>query len=192
MPRFMRRWRPRRQRRRTRWLAIVPGSGVNGSNNSGSQQELAIRDLEGTVQFNDFVGGTLLRVILVVQHEDSIAFTGSFARGYATDHHGIYMTADESPSTSAGAIWDPNIPHGSFMYRWTNAREYYGNTSMFFKESVDSSQHGAAFMSSVDTEVRRRIRENDRLWLAGWHFEDATVVTSTAWGYTGRVLIALP
>lgn len=181
---------------RTRWLAIVPNSRTISNNNEGAADEIIIRDLEGTLQFNDLVGGTLLKVLLTMETNPIITPSAALTRGYSTDHHGLFMTEDNQPNMAAGGAWDPNIPYGSFMIRWSSAyRILIGTTLAMLTEDYaqnDGRQASAGPQILVATDVMRRITENDRLWVSHWHFEDATVVTSTEYGWSGRILVRLP
>lgn len=186
----------RGSRPRTRWFAIVPDDRGDMATNTGATDEIIIRDLEGTVQFNDLVGGTLLKVLLTMETNPVLTYPANISAGYSTDHHGLFMTEDSNPSATAGAAWDPNIPFGSFMIRWSSAyRIRMGYTDSIMSELMsqnDGRQSSSGPQILISTEVQRRITENDRLFVAHYHFEDTVVVTGVEFGWSGRVLVRLP
>lgn len=186
MRRFRRSFR-RRTRRRTRWLSIIPGSRLALPNNTFAVDGLNLQDKGGTVNWSEFYGGTLLRVILDVQKQYNIgAAPLDGDQQLYFGHAGIFLTPDNSPDA---VIWDPNVPSGDFMERLTAGEE-----RVFWNGFGIDSRGGEsnAFVFHFDTNVRRRIRENDQLFISWRHFFSGPVYDQHNYGWTGRVLIGLP
>lgn len=176
-------------------MAIDPVSFTMSTNNTGLATELVPRALAGTEPLNNFVGGTLLRVIVTIEHSPVITFPAAADNGFVTEHHGLFVD-DElfSAGLSAASPWNPNIPTGSFMARASMAYRCVASTTddMFHETWSQTVVPGGQQQTMFDTKIRRRIHENDKLWLATWHFEDGVVVTDMEHGITGRILIRLP
>lgn len=187
--RSFRRISGRRPRRKTRWLAITPGvvsGAASPSPGTYSVSTLALQDRAGAVDWNEFYGGTLLRVILDVQIAHTINNAGGIQVGTVFLHGGLLLSPEVSPTATA---WDPNVPSGSFMERQTFGEEValqYGAAGLWYR----GKQDGFAF--HFDTNVKRKIQENDRLFAVYRGFLGGTAWTGVDLGHTGRVLIQLP
>lgn len=181
-----------RSRRRTRWFALVPHALTPTTDDSWDSQVMEIEDAALVYEWSRLVGGTLLRTIVdfVIdpnpgQFQGSNPLFGSTCSYY--EHLGIAMTQESSPSQDR---WDPNEPHGDFMWRHFDAGALYlreGPASQWL--TWDS---GFQRVVRADIRQRRRINEDDRLWAFAHTFFPGDVDGSMAVGYTGRVLIALP
>lgn len=184
---FRRRFvRGRRPRRRTRWLAVTPGSRAALASNTFAANQLTMEDAQGNVLMSEFIGGTILRVLLDVQILYTLDGTPSGTSGSIFSHAGVFLTADTTPE---GTTWSPNAPSGDFMQRTSyGAQLIYGTSDLPTLTTVPQTGYAHRF----DTQVRRRIRENDKLWLGFLHFINGTSITGVDYGWTGRVLIALP
>lgn len=186
----------RKPSRRTRWLSITPNVITMNTNDTYSAQQVVLQDATSTYELDDFVGGTLLKVFLMVESNPTVNFGTTFDAGYSTDHFGLFVTPDGTPDA---AVWTPNRPSGDFMTRWSQSLQVFG-----FVDGADALMHerwantakgiGAdpVHMAQAETNVARRITENAKLWLSTYHFEDAVMVTQIQHGYTGRVLLQLP
>lgn len=180
----------RRPRRKTRWLSIVPGAIAGPNNNEFRYSQLNLQDRAGAVSWSEFYGATLLRVILDVQlQHTSNSQPGPGASWFLFSHAGIFITPDTTPEA---VIWDPNVPSGSFM-----ERQSYGEEIFFVNNAGSVVQRGGsdAYAFHFDTNVSRRIGENDLLFLSLKNFfttAGTPIFTGVDYGYTGRVLIALP
>lgn len=179
--RFVRGGRPR-----TRWLAITPGSRSGLATDTFAYNELAIEDKSGAVPWQRFVGGTLLRVILDVQSQYASATTPANGdHNTYFGHAGLLVTAD---TTLDATTWDPNKPSGDFMQRLTHGEEQW----FWDGYSVHARGGNDAFAFHFDTNVKRRLRENDSLYVAWRHFFAGQVYNGVNYGWTGRVLVQLP
>lgn len=139
------------------------------------------------LEMTEFTGGTVLRTIV------DIVLSPTYGTSYVSPftlesyfHLGMFMSPETTPDI---ARWDPNEPHGDFMYREMAVETWYGRSvTGQAMQSKHSSSHGQRM--HWDSTTKRRIRENDRLWMSGHYFTLDT--TGGAIGYTGRVLIQLP
>lgn len=141
-----------------------------------------------TVDMSEFVGGTLLRVLFDVQVESPITPQDGNFTGNCTLHGGLFVSADVTPSST---IWSPNVPAGNFMDRrtvhhYTQQFVIEGDTMCWGYKLVDTQT------MRFDTNVKRRIRENESLFASWYAFLDDTVIQNIVTGWTGRVLIQLP
>lgn len=196
MARFFKRRTTRRGRPRTRWFSITPFAQVPNVDGYFGQNQVDIEDKDGAYSWQNLVGGTLLRVILDVQMRyflDSATFTAA-ATQYAITHTGLCVTED---NTLSSTIWDPNKPFGDFMHRGTishavflaDQSAYPGLSVMYPGENPNEL--------IIDTQVKRRLRENSALWFTTKTFmsaaySDTVGAGSIALGGSGRVLIQLP
>lgn len=147
---------------------------------------LTLQDRSGAVNWSEFYGGTLLRTILDVQITHTINNAGGIQVGTLFSHTGLCVTAD---STLDATTWDPNVPSGDFIRRETFGEEValqYGAAGLWYR----GKQDGFAF--HYDTKTKRKLRENDQLFIAWRHFLGGTAWTGVDYGWTGRVLIGLP
>jgi len=174
--------RRRGMRPRTRWLAITPFGYPGGVSAGTNISALTLNDASGPVVLNDFVGGTLLRVLLDL---DAVITAGAIGSGNVINHAGVFVESTQSPTA---AFWTANNPSGSFMERLHSMMEFntygVGNVPVVYFNQHFPSMH-------FDTRVRRRINENMVLYLSQTHFL-AGGVTGVDYGGTGRVLIQLP
>lgn len=177
-------------RPRTMWLSLTPHAMTFTGNDVWDSQLMELETATLAVDWGRYVGGTVLRTIvdivvlpvyplnLISAEEDWVHFL----------HLGIGMTQDAAPEQTR---WDPNTPHGDFMWRRTTMDRIYarenglGVTTMFGASSSDGG------VVRLDSTQRRRIREDERMWMFGHWFTPA-VDYAGAIGYTGRVLIRLP
>lgn len=186
-----RRARRRSARPRTRWLAIIPDSRNFTTNGTYAVDELAMTDAVAAVPMSDLIGGTILKVFLQVEYDVTYTANNS-SIGFFTLHSGIFLTEATDPET---AIWTPNSPHGDFMVRNTaGARVIQGNEAAD-ANSIQEVWGGSPGLNGhqhfMETNVRRRIIENSKLFISWFYFE-GTPVTETDAGWTGRVLVQLP
>lgn len=190
--RFVRRRSPRP---RTRWVAITPAA-VNGgstlANNTQYFNALNLEDRQGTVYMNDYIGGTILRIILNLQ---LLPFMDESESGPATQfyyaHVGLFMDASDTPDPD---IWNTNSPSGSYMIRDTMSHAaWYGSQAAYPGWVIDYGGPKARELT-LDTQVKRRITENTFPFLGTYTFVSSgyTAPGSLAIGYTGRILIQLP
>lgn len=153
-------------------------------NNTTDIQEMQIEDVNGVRNFSDFVGGTILRtivdIVLSPTYEVDIAVLWTLEAYF---HLGMFLTEDDNPNLTTR--WDPNKPFGDFMHREMAVERWYRRDT---QSKADSSHNGRMHW---DVRTKRRIREAERLWMAGRYFNTAPT-TGGAIGYTGRVLIQLP
>lgn len=191
MRRF-RRTSGRRQRRRTRWLSVVPGVIAGLASNTFIGTNLTLQDSLGAVSWSEFYGGTLLRVIMDVNIAHTIsAGTPAPTSWILNSHMGIFLTPDSSVQSTP---WDPNVPSGDFMDRSQLYQEAIvlapvdGGGIYQYQYGVSAQGTGHHF----DTKVKRRIVENSQLFLGTRHFITGPGLVGIDYGYTGRVLIALP
>lgn len=182
----------RRSRRRTRWLSIVPGAIAALATNTFIGTNLTLQDSLGTVSWSEFYGGTLLRVIMDVNIAHTIsAGTPAPTSWLFNSHMGLFLTPDSSVQST---VWDPNTPSGDFMQRSQLYQEAIvlapadGGGIYQYNYGISGNGTGHHF----DTEVKRRIVENSQLWLGTKHFITGPGLVGVDYGYTGRVLIALP
>lgn len=187
MPRFRRSFRRRAPKSRTRWMSLVPHALTFSGNDTTDLQVMEIHDSRATVPWEDFVGGTILRTIVDIVL--SPTYPSSWTAPFTAEHYfhvGIFTSPEILPDIIR---WDPNVPHAEFMYREMAVETWYGRTvTGQAMQSKHSSSHGQRM--HFDSTIKRRLRENDQLWMSGHMFE----LTSSggALGYTGRVLIQLP
>lgn len=180
----------RRQRRRTRWVAINAGA-RSYTATGGAFNELIFSDASGLITTADLIGSTITKVILDVS-QNMVPFPPDPVleqRLSGTVYFGLFVTQDDTPST---LIWTPNTPHGDFMLRETSAFWWYR-----MPETQNSNLGGEAFSNyphlRMETHVGRKIRENSRLWLAtSFAIADDTDLSTYDIGWTGRALITLP
>jgi len=138
------------------------------------------------VLLSNFIGGTILRVIMEVNFTPNIVIASAAATQVAQFfyHAGIFTVPDTAP---AATIWSPNTPSGSYMQRRT--------ASVFYRREASADDGGTVMIGdnrmSFDTEVKRRIVENDLLWFGQIAFLTGSM-DSLDTGWTGRVLIQLP
>lgn len=183
----------RRPRRRTRWFSIIPNAFTHSTNNQFTAQGLSLQ-IAGpvTVPWAQVAGHTVLRTILDLDFNWDIVYASNAVTnvGDMLTHLGIFMSADDTIGT---ATWDPNVPSGDFMHR--------DHVSLWWRRESNTDLGGITKLGSpgegrhlhIDTNIRRRVRENDQMWLAARSFKNATnVVNGFTVGYTGRVLLALP
>lgn len=188
-----RRLRRRGPRRRTRWVAFTPHAiGPFTTNDSYDQQLMEIEDATNLLVWSDFIGATVLRTIVDFVMDP---IPGQFNGSAATEvqqilHLGVFMDEAAAPEQSR---WDPNVPHGDFMWRQTWAHTMIvrvgGNSN-----DVAFNLHDGVVVR-LDSTVKRRVTEDLRMWVAGHYFErlgGLLAEGSLAVGYTGRVLLALP
>lgn len=192
MPGFRRRSFRRGRRPRTRWLALAPNSHTLNANNTFYQDNLTLQDSAGNViAWSDFVGGTLLRVICnVIGNVTDMTFSSATGVGTSYVHAGLLLTTDVSGGLDQN-IWSPNRPAGDFMERQTLANTVRRESVADLAATMHWGAPNDGQMLMFDTNVKRRIRENDSLFMA-WYYFQAGVINSTAVGWTGRVLIQLP
>lgn len=174
-------------RRRTRWLAIVPDSVVPTSG-VVNFQELALQDSSGAVPLAEFYGGTLVKVLLQLQvaPEITIASPAATQVAYSTLHAGIFITPASTPDAT---VWTPNAPSGDYMIRDSYHFWYRRESDTDGASTVAIGSPGIGL--ALETKVRRRIVENSVLWLGNITFLNGSL-DAQPFGYTGRVLIALP
>lgn len=184
MPRFRRRFFRRGPRPRTRWLALTPKALLFSANNTTDIEELTLEDASGVVPMTEFIGGTIVRTImdLVYSPTYDVALSGALFTLEAYVHLGVFLTEDANPNLSTR--WDPNKPHGDFMHREMMVETWYARDAVV----KHSSSHGQ--LMHWDVKQKRRINENERLWISGRHFD--TGDEGAGVGLTGRVLIQLP
>lgn len=179
----------RRPRRKTRWLAITPGSlaaVASGGAGTYSVATLGLQDRTGAVTLSEFYGGTLVRLILDVQAVHTVNNAGGIQTGTCYIHGGVLVDESVSPPST---VWDPNVPSGDFMQRETFGEEValqYGAAGLWYR----GKQDGFAF--HFDTKVSRKLIENSALFFVTRGFLGGTAWTGVDLGYTGRALIALP
>lgn len=189
-----------RAKRRTRWLSVVPAARAVATDNTYNFDRVSLQRGGPTgavaVSFGDLVGGTVIRSIFDIVMDPAIQSDDIPQTGWLYQHVGLFMSPDDSPPAG---VWDPNVPSGDFMMRkfgaWYVRRlaenpapgEY--SLSLWGQASVDGA---SGHTIHIDTNIRRRIRENESMFLS-WHtFIDNTLVTGVNLGWTGRLLIALP
>lgn len=169
----------RRPRRRTRWYPINPGTRTFSVDSTWAANTLAPQVAVNEVPF----GSTLLRVLVDIEITPSLVFTpGLDQSGYMLLHAGLFV----APDTAVGAIdWDPNFPHGPWMTR--------DNQSYWVRQTASGDLIHTSHRRVIrfDTEVKRTLEENAQLHMAFKYFHGG-VVSSTAIGWTGRFLVALP
>lgn len=177
----------RPNRRRTRWYALVPHAMLHLADNSWDSQLMEIQDSRGTVvDWRSLTGASILRTIVsYTMHPTYPDTLVAPADWWSTVHLGFFL--DKASAVQADR-WDPNEPHGEFMWRGTwnervSVRPAGGG------DIVWAVSDGATV--NVDTIQRRRLREDDRLWTTSAFFS-AVDSTPMAIGYNGRVLVALP
>jgi len=179
-------------RPRTRWLALQPGSRTHATNNTYAVDRLVLQYNAPTglvtTDMSEFVGGTILRVLFNVAVETPITPQDGNFTGWAFMHAGLFTSADVTPSAT---IWSPNVPAGDFMDR--DSTYHYAQQ---FSISADTMAWGYKVedkhVMRFDTSAKRRIRENQSLFVAWYAFLDDTVIQNIVTGWNGRVLIQLP
>lgn len=184
--------RPRRAKRRTRWVSITPGAFPNFTSNDVYEYEfVGIQDAVGSLSWSEFYGGTILRTLLEITVDPVYGtFDGADDESTLIWHYGVFVTPGLSATaTPDEQIWDPNVPSGDFMHRGTWVESLIKrNNVMVVVPNKDG--HNV----TIDSTVKRRIGENDAMWMTARYFErnggtgDATLQV----GYSGRILIALP
>lgn len=186
MPRTFRRRSGFRRRRRTRWLAIIPGTRGGLATNTFASDQLGFQDRDGTVPNSEMIGGTLLRLIfdIVIQYTIGTVDGGS---AIYNGHFGLLVTPDNS---LASAVWSPNSPSGNLMIREQAAMQTLANTAAA-GGAVWHYDHNARLVH-IDTKVKRRWVENDSLHAVWHHFLSGPNMTGVDYGWTGRALFALP
>lgn len=166
---------------------MVPHSLVGTGNNTTDLQIVDLSTNLATFEWDELVGGTILRTIMDIVY--SPTYPTAPAVNYTWEnyvHVGIFVTEDTAPSA---AIWDPNAPHGSFMYRemmskqWVSRQTSAGDSQSSFADSHGGRMH-------IDSKIRRRIEENEKMWVVARFF--TTIPSNDAIGYTGRLLVQLP
>lgn len=191
-PRFVRRRRSG-PRPRTRWFALTPHAlGPFLTDDSYDNQSMDIEDSAGAVPWQLLVGGTILRTIMDIVVDPVLGLSsGTQDPDYLPILHlGIFATEDEAPTVTR---WDPNVPHGDFMWRYTWSAMMSARETMEGNPASYTLHEGNVVR--VDTNIRRRIREDEGMWIAGHYFErlgGSGVDMSLTAGYTGRVLVQLP
>lgn len=156
-------------------------------NDTQDSQLMEIEDANGALSYSSFVGGTVLRTIvdIVLSPTYNTSYTSPFTLE-AYFHLGMGMTPETAPDLT---VWDPNTPHADFMFREMAVETWYGRSvTSQAMQSKHSSSHGQRM--HWDSVARRKIRENDRMWIFGHYFTLDS--TGGAIGYSGRQLIALP
>jgi len=179
-----RRFRPRP---RTRWLSIVPAATSHSTNNTYNKFQLVLQDANGSIPWQEFSGGTILKVILD-QFCLPIVGGDTNADGNFILHCGIFATEDVDP---AAGLWSPNTPFGNFMQRWTHYLTAHTNGDPTSGGSMSLTWGNPGVQATIETNVKRVIHENTSLWLSHYYFENVPI-SSVDVGWTGRVLIQLP
>lgn len=177
----------RRGRPRTRWLAINAGSRAGMTNNTLYFNSISLSDSSGAVNFADYTGGTILRWIMDLTFSPGTygGATGRTLNSYIV-HAGLFL--DQTIANPDSTLWDPNAPFGDFMLR-DQASVWFDQDSTNTAFSFGQGYNGRNI--HFDTRVRRRIRENDRMWLSTHSFVGG-LWTTVDMGFTGRVLVAIP
>jgi len=200
MPRFRRSFR-RRPRRRTRWLSVIPGSRTFSVNNEYAFNQILLQASGpgGATPFSQvqLVGATILRTILDIVVEPTKLQPSGPSTGWAFVHSGLFVSAEVSPNN---AIWDPNVPSGEFFARGSFYHKWW-----FMQEAVSDSiamdsmtavvgpdQPYGGHVIHFDTKQRRKIDENEGMFVSWRAFMDDAITPEIVVGYTGRVLLALP
>lgn len=189
MPILRRRRIIRRKRRTTRWFAITPGSSagvVSGGAGTYGVVNLGLTDRGGAYVQSSLVGSTIERIILDVQLLHTINNAGGIQSGNIFLHAGVFVDDSVSPPAT---IWDPNTPSGNFMERQTFGEEIevnYAIGQFLYRGKQDG------FAMHFDTKVKRKLRENDNIWMSFRGFLGGTAWTGADIGYTGRLLLAYP
>lgn len=193
-------FRPRRRtfrrfgrRMRTRWMSITPGSQAGLANNVFVGKLINMQTAGGVAQpWNNFVGDTVLRVILDLTASYTLDPSIS---GTLTASFGLLMTEDQAIDQ---VTWDPNVPSGDFMMRALLDRQVgppaaaggYTFDSQYSSGGGHEPPTSQARHLRINTTVRRRISENDQMWLAILHFIQGGV-QGVDYGWTGRILLGL-
>lgn len=191
---------PRRSRgsgRRTRWVSFVPHAlGAFTTNDSWDSQLMEIADSTGTIPWTDFIGATVIRTIVDYVVDPIFGVMSGTSNPDITQifHAGFFMTEESIPSQDR---WDPNTPHGDFMWRYswshmTSARIPLNGVGVSYP--VGFVIHDGNVIRA-DSQVNRRIAEDTAMWSVGHYFErlgGSGVDASLTVGYTGRCLILLP
>lgn len=183
-----------RGRRRTRWYSLGATAYLANADNQFGTLQLNVKDDLGVNHTLGglLAGGTLLRVILDVVVEPVFGDEATYEQVWNYHHTGIFVEAVTAPSQT---LWDPNNPSGDFMMRLST---YYrawrsptlGSLMTVSTVAPDGTKVYAGHVQHYDTNVKRRLTENDSLWLT-WHNFRANF-TDTEVGVIGRVLVALP
>lgn len=169
-------------------MAFTPHALTFSGNNTTDIQEMQIQDATGILSFQQFIGGTILRTIVDIVLSPTYQLPpGPNFTSEMYWHLGMFLTEDANPNLSTR--WDPNVPHGDFMLREMAVETWYHRVMASGVEIVKhESSHGQRM--HWDTTVKRRIHEDERMWMAGRYF--TLLATGSAIGYTGRLLIQLP
>lgn len=192
MPRMFRRsfGRRRSTKRRTRWFALVPHALTPIGDNSWDSQEMEIRDRDGTISYQQLIGGTVLRTICDIVCDPGLPEPVTPVDYVTWAHFGIGMPTQLVPDQ---ADWDPNTPFAEFMWRYTWARDSrVREIGAATPELYTSFTHTEGLVVRCDTTQRRRIRENMSMWIFVHQFLPGSAAAASVYGYTGRVLIQLP
>lgn len=173
-------------------MALTPHAlGPFTANDTFDSQLMEIQDSAGIKPWADFVGATVLRVLVDITCDPVLGNASAVATPdwQFILHTGVGMTEETVPSQDR---WDPNDPHGDFMSRHTwglhvQAREQAG------ARGITVVVHEGNVIR-YDIGVRRRVREDEQMWMFAHYFErlGGGVDQSLALGYNGRVLLALP
>lgn len=147
---------------------------------------MEIQDRDTIIQWDDFIGGTVLRTIVDFTFSTGISNPLVYGDYETYTSIGIGMPAEQAPSVND---WDPNDPHAEFMWRGTwsqQVRHREGAGAMDQVWSVNENM-----VKTADITQRRRIRENMKMWAFMRTFMPG-LTTPVVAGWTGRVLIRLP
>lgn len=167
-------------------MAFVPHALVSTGNDTWDSQVMQIQDSLGVSDWTYFVGGTVLRVVLdVVCDRDVFDWGNADYHQSIYTHFGFAMLNESAPLQDR---WDPNNPHGEFMWRGT---QYQRMDQQVTNVASSITITGDPGVFHIDSRQRRRIREDDQMWAFAHWFQPATSGTPSC-GYVGRVLIALP
>lgn len=148
---------------------------------------MEIEDATHVLSWSQFTGSTIIRVVGSINVQPTWPSPGSDNATYTQYYHfGIGVTEDDTPEQSR---WDPNTPHGDFMWR-ANALEE------IVHRDAGNANHSAVYRGSggvvdFDIPVKRLVDEDTRLWFFGHMFAPNSDFAGAV-GYTGRVLILLP
>lgn len=188
MPRFRRRIIRRGRRPRTRWLAITPGAITGIVTNTYQASQLTPQDITGVLNWSQFTGGTILRVLLDMTIDPTWTAQPPPWDAAVETHVGLFVVSDTGPDAST---WDPNIPHGNFMMRQHASERVRVNDPSDGGGVIRSASPNARMMV-FDTEVKRRINEGSKLWFSTKSFLVGSAIIANNIGWTGRVLVQLP
>lgn len=184
------RFRRRSARPRTRWFAVTPGGLALMASGTNYFQQMNLETEGGAVNMSTLVGGTVLRSLidLVWQPEWSYDATALVTVSQIFNM-GLFVDQSTAPSTT---MWDSNKPYGSFMTREQRSI-WFTRLSNGNMGSVNQDLSGLHV--HIDTAIRRRLSEGDRLWMHLKQFslssQNGNLDTMSV-GWTGRVLVQLP